>query len=371
MLTYGVVCAAIFALSTGFVVLPFTILPRAQKADSTVVLSHVLFRHGNRTPEVSELYPKDPYLNYTYYPYGRGQLTNAGKRREYSIGEALRGRYEDFLGQYYIPEELDARSTDRNRTKASLLLALASLYAPRKKQVWRRSLDWQPVPYNYVPERYDAVLYGTSCPTYKTEYASVQQSDEVQEEYKTYKDTFDYIAENSGLNVTTYEDVYNLYFGLSTEEEFGLALPRWTRQVWPATINEIAYKQYYIYTKTPTLKKMAAGYLLQKIINDSQSKATNQNDKKLYLYSAHENNIGQMLATLDLFEYPHVPTYGTYLIFEIHLVDGVYGVKIYYQNYETAEPKLLKLAACEEFCPVDSFKELVAEYLPEDGLCGS
>jgi hypothetical protein len=36
-----------------------------------------LFRHGNRTPSPpNKPYPKDPYLNETYFPFGRGQLTN-------------------------------------------------------------------------------------------------------------------------------------------------------------------------------------------------------------------------------------------------------------------------------------------------------
>ena len=46
-------------------------------------LSHLflwfqIFRHGDRTPDATddEKYPNDPYLNYSYYPMGRGQLTN-------------------------------------------------------------------------------------------------------------------------------------------------------------------------------------------------------------------------------------------------------------------------------------------------------
>ena len=37
-----------------------------------------IFRHGDRTPDANddEKYPNDPYLNYSYYPMGRGQLTN-------------------------------------------------------------------------------------------------------------------------------------------------------------------------------------------------------------------------------------------------------------------------------------------------------
>lgn len=33
-----------------------------------------VFRHGPRTP--ADTYPRDPYVNETYYPFGWGQVTN-------------------------------------------------------------------------------------------------------------------------------------------------------------------------------------------------------------------------------------------------------------------------------------------------------
>lgn len=342
------------------------------RAEPTIVLSHALFRHGNRTAELSELYPKDPYLDYDYYPLTRGQLTKEGKLKEFSIGTALRYRYDYFLGTYYTANLVDSWSTDRNRTKMSLLLVLASLFPPKCSEVWKPDLNWQPVPYNYNLEKDDPELYGISCPTYLTEYEAVHQSPEVLAEFQEYADTFSYVSEHSGLNVTRFQNIYDLYFGLSTEEEYGLKLPNWTEKVWPDIVNDISYKQYYIYTKTTLLKKMAAGYLLQKMLDDTEEKIRNKTETKLYLYSAHENNIGQLFATLDLFEYPHIPTYGSYVLFEVHLINDTYGFKIYYQNYNgTDNPKLLKLPACAEFCPLDEFKALVEEYLPEEGLCGN
>lgn len=378
MLSYGALVSIVLivVLTDGFLLPNQRRLIRqdetTEKAESTLVLSHVMFRHGNRTPELSELYPKDPYLNYSYYPLTHGQLTTEGKRKEYSIGQALRTRYDTHLGKYYTQGLMDSWSTDRNRTKSSLLLVLASLFPPKCSEVWMPNLDWQPVPYNYRLEKDDPILYGISCPTFLEEYEAVHNSPEVQAEFNEYVDIFKYVAENSGLNVTRFQNIYDLYFGLSTEEEYGFELPEWTKKVWPDIVNEISYKQYGIYTKTTLLKKMAAGYFLQKMINDTEARINNETVTKLYLYSAHENNIGQLFATLDLFEYPHIPTYGTYVLFEVHLIDNVYGFKIYYQNYNgTVNPKLLKLPACDEFCPLDTFKSLVEEYLPEYGLCGN
>lgn len=65
------------------------------------------------------------------------------------MGEALRKRYGDFLGKIYVPSNLEARSTDMDRTKMSLLLVLAALFPPHTDQTWNSELNWQPIPFSY------------------------------------------------------------------------------------------------------------------------------------------------------------------------------------------------------------------------------
>lgn len=47
----------------------------------------------------------------------------------------------------------------------------------------------------------------------------------------------------------------------------------------------------------------------------------------MFLYSAHETNIALLLVTLDIFD-DQIPTFGSYVIIEVHRVDGVYGFKV-------------------------------------------
>jgi hypothetical protein len=55
----------------------------------------------------------------------------------------------------------------------------------------------------------------------------------------------------------------------------------------------------------------------------------------------------------------------------LHLNQNVtFWFQIYYQNYSSAEPKLLKLPSCDEFCPLSDFTRLLDQYIPEDDACG-
>lgn len=62
------------------------------------------------------------------------------------------------------------------------------------------------------------------------------------QKFAEHSEAFNYIAENTGLNVSRFYHLYNLYFGLSTEEEWGFELPEWTKPVWPETITRLATK---------------------------------------------------------------------------------------------------------------------------------
>jgi len=339
----------------------------------TLILTHVLFRHGNRTADKDhELYPNDPYLNEPYYPYGSGQLTKVGKHKEYSVGKALRTRYQTFLGEYYYPDIIDAYSTDYNRTKMSLQLVLAGLFPPRTEDVFEDGIMWQPVPFNYLPKYQDKVLLGVLCPNYLEMYEEVSRSKETVEKFKQNSEVFQYISEHSGLNVTRFYDLYNLYFGLSTEEEWGFQLPDWTKSVWPETITNLAIQDYFVSMTTHKMRQMATGYFLNKVIEDTKRKIISSNlpGRKMYLYSGHENNVAELLMSLNIFDTPHVPNYGAWVSIEVHFINNVYGVKVFYENHIKNGPELLSIPNCGSFCPLDKFISMTENLIPPEELCG-
>lgn len=81
---------------------------------------------------------------------------------------------------------------------------------------------------------------------------------------------------------------------------------------------------------THPMRQMATGYFLEKIIEDTKSKilSSNMPGRKLYLYSAHENNLAELLMSLNLFDEPHVPNYGAWISLEVHFINGIYGIKV-------------------------------------------
>lgn len=344
-----------------------------EPGEDTLLLAHVIFRHGDRTTDISTFYPNDPYRNETFYPFGPGQLTNEGKRREYRIGKALRRRYNGFLDATYTPDVLDATTTAYNRTKMSLMLVLAGLYPPIGEDQFEDGLGWQPIPYNYVPLIEDQLLaaFHSSCPRFTRETANYEQTMTVQREMKKHSRLFDYLTEHSGWNVKSIEQLYFIYNSLSTEEEWGFDLPEWTKKIWKAPLKNAAVNFWKVLTGNTLLRKLSAGNLLKKIIDDSLAKAEGSlspQTRKLFLYSGHDFTVISMLSALNIYS-PHHPPYGAFVIVELHNIDGVHGFKVFYQDYKSKEPQQMTIPKCNSFCPLNEVVGLLSEYFPEPNMC--
>ncbi|KAF5300437.1 hypothetical protein FQA39_LY02236 [Lamprigera yunnana] len=339
--------------------------------ENTLVLLNVLFRHGDRTPEPIEMYPKDPYGNQSYYQEGLGELTKAGKRREFNIGRALRKRYGLFLGSYKSSEVIPI-TTDYIRTKMSCLLVLAGLYPPNQHQIWEEGFNWIPIPYNHGHRETDYLLGDPIdvCPKFIKAYNEYWTKENEMIQNKN-KNLYDYVSESTGLNIQKPRDLYNLQFVLAAQEAMGLELPPWAKSVWPENITIAAVEEYYLTFATPEMKKLSGGFFLRKIIENTEHKiANNSNDEsKIYLYSAHENNVAYPLMIFDAF-HPHIPPYGSYIVIEIHKIDNVYGVKVLYEDYTKVTPTYINILDCGEFCPFEKFKQLTKESIPaSDETC--
>lgn len=352
-----------------FIILFFyTYVISQSENDDTLVLVHILFRHGDRTPD-NPTYPNDPYKNETYMPYGIGQLTNKGKLREYNLGKTIRARYNNFLGEDYLPELIEPLSSNVNRTKMSLELFLAGLFPPSPKLTWKKDLNWQPIPYNYINFPDEIFLY-FSCPNVNDYINHLKDLPQIKALSRDTKNVSNYIKLHAGLG--NLNDMFLLYFTLKTQDEFGLILPEWTGKVYPEPLRKIATKIIYLENSDDYLKSFTIGRFWKKVIADTERKIYQDLDcsKKMFIYSGHDINIASALISLDNFK-QHLPDYGSNILIEIHKIQDTYGVKIYYQNEEHEKHRLLHIPKCGKFCPLEQFKGFLKNVVSgSDEVCG-
>lgn len=337
---------------------------------SELKLVNVVFRHGDRTPDNNgrEMFPNDPYINYSFYPTGLGQLTTEGKKHEYRLGKFLRSRYNDFLGGVYTPKLVVARSSDFERTKMSLQLVLASLFPPRNVQRWNSILNWQPIPASYASRIDDNIILPDECPQYLEEYNRIINSPEGQRKISQFKVLMSNLTKLTGKRIETVEDLYYLYQTFVAESSLGLPLPEWAYDYFPyGSLFDGIVASYNISNFTPLIRRLYAGPMIR-IMTDNMIAAQNPTvapNTKIYLYSGHETNVAGMLHAFNVYK-PHVPEYSSAVILELQQIEQEYYVKLVYYRGIPPTMKDLQIPGCNILCPFDKYLDLIEDLIPSD-----
>lgn len=77
--------------------------------------------------------------------------------------------------------------------------------------------------------------------------------------FKQNQEAMNYISINTGLNITSFLDVFLLYQTLRAEELMGLKLPDWTTKVYPIKIKEFATLQCLWENYNDVQKRLSGG----------------------------------------------------------------------------------------------------------------
>ncbi|KAL4715193.1 hypothetical protein ACJJTC_012240 [Scirpophaga incertulas] len=334
--------------------------------DTELVLAFVVFRHGDRTPDQEELDLYSGSENYSdiFYPYGKKALTNKGKQRGYLVGEYLRSRYDGLISKLYLSDDIVIRTTDYARTKMTALTALAALYPPLPAQKWNPALDWQPIPYNTIAPKLDDLLYWYWCPRYLWLRDQIYEYPEMKALIKPYEKLFSYMSEHTGRNITKPEDVFYLDNLFQTLENVGIPPPQWAVDVMP-DIREMTKIEYAAEFFVPELRKLASGVLLNEVLNVSATVLSGNKDQpKLWLYSAHENNVAALMSAARVFE-AHQPSYGSTFSLELrrHRSTGDYGFTAVYARSAGGPAEILPIQGCQNqlFCEYGTFVSLTRD----------
>lgn len=95
---------------------------------------------------------------------------------------------------------------------------LAGFFPPDDSQIWNRNIRWQPIPIHTIPEKCDHVLAAKKpCRRYEYALKKYQKSPEFKALCQKYADLFQYLEENSGAVIQSFDQAQYLYNTLYIE----------------------------------------------------------------------------------------------------------------------------------------------------------
>lgn len=90
---------------------------------------------------------------------------------------------------------------------------MAGLFPPLSdNEIWNEDLLWQPIPIHTIPTDMDYALFGGKpCPLYDRTMEEYLKSREIVALSIKYERMFGYLQENSGMEISTFNDAKRLY----------------------------------------------------------------------------------------------------------------------------------------------------------------
>ncbi|XP_038049005.1 prostatic acid phosphatase-like isoform X2 [Patiria miniata] len=354
-------------------VIIFAAFCSTSSSNRTLKLTHVLFRHGNRSP--IKAYPSDPYQEDTW-PQGFGQLTQEGMRQHYELGKWLRQRYvtdSRLLNSSYVRTEIHVHSTAYDRTLMSAQSNLAGLYPPQGRQMWNEQLSWQPIPVFTKPTSENHLLVADNhldCPRLE-ELGKENEKLHVHEDYiSKNKDFFDTLAKHAGYDVSnvTYQNFTRIADSWYFEIRDGRSLPTWATQDIIDRVLPMLDFSYASEVQNEEYFRLRSGTLLNEVVTHFKAVTEGTETTKLYMYSGHDDNVAWLLRSLNVFNNLGPPPASCVMI-ELYLEDDKsYTVDVLFKNNTKAEPIKLPMPGTKGPCTLDHFFEITKDCVVTDAV---
>ncbi|XP_011310807.1 lysosomal acid phosphatase isoform X2 [Fopius arisanus] len=344
----------------------------SKKDHQSVKQIAIIFRHGARNP--TETYAKDPHRNHEWED-GWGALTKEGMQQLYQLGHWLREEYDFVIGEKYYSKTTLVRSSYAERCIMSAQALLAGLFRPVPLDYFVDDLPWRPVPVVPIPRDQDKLIvvkYPCAKLDEALKEAYVNESAESGKEMASYYSQLSYYT---GQKIETITDVEFLYNTLEIENfsknEHGLKLPEWTKKFYNDKMREIAAKSLAIFTSNTLQRRLRGGPLLKEITDNMMRVRNGEDERKLYLYSAHDITLVNVLRAMGFTEELFKPDYGAALIFELVLSEDLeegeraLEVKVkYLNNTDMDRTTPLGIPRCQEPCKLLNLLHVWQNVLP-------
>ena len=181
------------------------------------------------------------------------------------------------------------------------------MFPPNLNETWTTEITgWEPVPIHTLPHSIDNLLVrGNNCPRYNAmchELWTSRPPPEVVEEKNKYAAFWDEVRRNAGLSPhKPLQDMWFIPDALFVERSNGLTLPSWVNETVYQHLMNYKDLNFQMMVYNQTLARLAGGNLLNEMRNNMKAKLAGAKTKRMYVYSAHDDTVAPLLATLKVY----------------------------------------------------------------------
>lgn len=165
--------------------------------------------------------------------------------------------------------------------------------------------------YVFIVNCFQVLAGKAACPAYEYAYSALMDSEEFQKLNDRFTYLYNYLTQYTGRTVKSLDDLQRLNNTFFIEELYNKTLPEWTKNVYPSTdMTWVADFTFSIATYTRHLARLKMGPLIKEMFQRfaDKSKGKLNPDRSVWIYSAHDTTVANVLNTLKLFDVRYANT---------------------------------------------------------------
>ncbi|CAJ0935407.1 unnamed protein product, partial [Mesorhabditis belari] len=337
-------------------------MPMVTLSEAELIFTQVWFRHGERAPSHFRRFPNEATDFGKDFPIENGELTMKGRMMEYTIGQTLRTRYDNFIGEEYKPHQIRIYFDSDNRTAECAQLVAAGLFPPSGEQIWNTKLLWQPLAIHeeLILKHTSFSMLGTCPKAGKT----IKNSKEFQNILRKVDPNFiDFLKSKTLVkDVPNAQALNELVDSLYTRVKINdsrLAAPSWvTREIY----EKLDETTNFLHTSFMNLTRLTSGnWHVDRVLNEFHQHLSRPTDlkNKIVLFSGHDTNLMTIGREIGLKEVGvRLPDFGGHLLLELHKISDELYVQAWFASFYLAELKEQTFELCGNPCRFERFVEL-------------
>uniref|UniRef100_A0A0K0FPI3 acid phosphatase n=1 Tax=Strongyloides venezuelensis TaxID=75913 RepID=A0A0K0FPI3_STRVS len=357
-----------------------------------LVMVQVVWRHGDRVPTKS--YPNDIYKEEDWeVPYGT--LTKSGICNQEKLGKNLRKIYIEssrFISDKYDPDEIQVRSTKKNRTIESAYANLRGFFNIESSQNIPILTDFFGIDDEWIKWK--------ACPRLNEVVQNARLSVEPKVLQEN-KDFVDMLKEKTGYTNMNFSIIVRMHDILYTQKIIKGSLPKWTENDLYEKLEKLSFEIYRLYggasafgkPENLDIMKLHEGPLLKTMLQyfDKKEEQLKKNlinpkfrllsgeitlpDKLKYIaYSAHDFTIAGLFFLMGIDDFlvneELRVDYTATLFYELYKYNDSYEIKILFsrKGAENIIDITDRVIGCKgsKKCLYSDFKNGMKDRIPSD-----
>ncbi|XP_015110795.1 lysosomal acid phosphatase-like [Diachasma alloeum] len=114
-------------------------------------------------------------------------------------------------------------------------------------------------------------------------------------------------------------------------------------------------------TDSDSMKRLTGGTHIKQFLNNVDNYVKGNEQRRVFVYVGSDVHLTGLLAALQVYDFQHIPNYGSFVTLELHKMRNKFYVKVLYNNGTPLKKTSVQLTipGCETTCPLSQFQRIL------------